>query len=249
MAHWWHRDIIEPGKLPLLLCLFAFVVTFVATRTVTRMIRADVGPFHNDVSSGGLHIHHAVPGIIALITGAFLAVGTQTGSAWHLVAAVAVGVGTSLVLDEFALILRLQDVYWSADGRVSVEMVSLAFGCLGLAVVGIAPFGVDEMGSQELASRVGVIAATGVTFALVVVCVMKGKFRMALFGVFVPGLAWVGAIRLARPHSTWARRRYDPHRLSRAMARAAAFDARWDPRLDGLSDAIAGKPSGTSPTP
>ena len=81
-----------------------------------------------------------------------MAVGTSgSGSAWEIVAALLVGVGTSLVLDEFALILHLQDVYWADEGRISVEMVSLAMGCLGLAVVGLTPF--DVSAASRAASR------------------------------------------------------------------------------------------------
>jgi hypothetical protein len=99
------------------------------------------------------------------------------------------------------------------------------------------------MGSAELGVRVGAVAAGAVTLGLVVVCVLKGKFRFALFGIFVPPLAWVGALRLARPTSRWAAWRYSPERRARAGDRAAEFDARWDPILDRLSDAVAGKPS------
>src|SRR6201990_1302959 len=96
-------------NVPLLVCFAAFVITFLATRTITRMIRAGRGPFHDNVSGSGVHIHHAVPGIVVLTAGAFIAVATSaTGSAWAIVAALLVGVGTSLVLDEFALILHLQ---------------------------------------------------------------------------------------------------------------------------------------------
>src|SRR6478672_13334653 len=107
-------------NVPLLVCFAAFVLTFIVTRTITRMIRAGKGPFHDNVSGSGLHIHHAVPGILLLVIGAFVAVGTSgSDSAWTIVAAVLVGVGTSLVLDEFALILHLQDVYWADEGRIS----------------------------------------------------------------------------------------------------------------------------------
>ena len=71
---WFYDNIVEPGKLPLLLCLGAFVVTFILTRVITRMIRAGVGPFKNNVSASGLHIHHAVPGILLLILGALMAI-------------------------------------------------------------------------------------------------------------------------------------------------------------------------------
>ena len=246
MASWWHRDVIEPGKLPLLICFAAFVITFLTTRGITRAIRAGRGPFHN-ISDGGTHVHHAVPGIVLLVAGAFLALDSAPHSATVVVAAAAVGTGTSLVLDEFALILHLQDDYWTAEGRVSVEMVSLAFGCLGFMLIGLAPFGVNDMGDAELAVRIGADAATALTLAQIIVCVLKGKFKLALFGIFVPPLAWIGALRLARPGSRWARRRYGSRRLERATERAAAFDARWDPVLDRISNFVAGKPSSPGP--
>ncbi|HEY2795470.1 MAG TPA: hypothetical protein VGJ28_24125, partial [Micromonosporaceae bacterium] len=116
MDQWWHRDVLAAGKLPLMLCLIAFIVTFVATRTITRLIRTGRGPFHNNVTSGGVHIHHAVPGIVLLIIGALTAVSGPTQLGWQCFAGVVVGMGMSLVLDEFALILHLQDVYWSGEG-------------------------------------------------------------------------------------------------------------------------------------
>ena len=81
------------------------------------MIRAGTGPFRDNVSTSGLHVHHAVPGIILLVTGAFFSVATGSESPWAEIAAVMIGIGTSLVLDEFALILHLSDVYWAEEGR------------------------------------------------------------------------------------------------------------------------------------
>src|ERR1700744_5052203 len=109
MGSWWHRDEIAACKLPLMLCFLAFVLTFVLTRTITRLIRDGRGPFRNNVTSGGLHIHHAVPGLILLMIGALTAVGGPIALGWRGFAGVTVGVGLSLVLDEFALILHLQD--------------------------------------------------------------------------------------------------------------------------------------------
>ena len=243
VGNWWQRDVIEPGKLPLLVCFAAFVVTFLTTRAITRAIRAGHGPFRDNISRAGTHVHHAVPGILFLIAGAFLGLDAETNSVTGVIAAVAVGVGTSLVLDEFALILHLEDVYWTAQGRLSVEMVSLAFGCLGFMLIGLAPFGVNNLGDAELAVRVGAEVATVLTLVLIIVCVLKGKFKLALFGIFVAPLAWLGALRIARPTSRWAQRRYGPRRLERAERRAATFDARWDPILVRLSNLVAGKPS------
>jgi hypothetical protein len=234
-------------NVPLLVCFAAFVVTFVTTRTITRMIRAGKGPFHDNVSGSGVHIHHAVPGIILLVIGAFVAVGTNgSDSAWTTVAAVLVGVGTSLVLDEFALILHLQDVYWADEGRISVEMVSLAMACLGLAVVGLTPFDFSGFeGGVENAIIIGLVVAA--ILSLILVSVMKGKYKLALFGAFIPLCALVAAMRLARPESRWAKRHYEPAKLARAKARTASYDARFGPATAWVSDFVAGRPSEPDP--
>lgn len=247
MGGWWTRNIVEPGKLPLLLLFAAFVVTFATTRTITRLIRAGRGPFTDNISSGGVHVHHAVPGIILLVSGAFASIGAPPHAPWRELAAVAIGVGTSLVLDEFSMILHLQDVYWSNEGRTSVEMISLAFGVLGFALVGVTPFGVDDVGGRELGVRIGAVTTVVITAVAVVLCVMKGKYRLALFGSFVPVLAVVGALRLARPTSRWAKRRYSAERVAVAAARERSFDARWEPLADRVSDLIAGRPSRPDP--
>jgi hypothetical protein len=244
VAEWWWRNIVEPGKLPLFLCFAAFVVTFLATRTITRLIRAGDGPFKDNVTASGIHVHHAIPGIILLIAGAFLAIGVPADEPWPEIAAVAIGIGTSLALDEFALILHLKDVYWTDEGRLSVEMVRLAVACLGLLLIGVVPFGVDDQGDGEISARITTTAVILIDIGCVVVCVLKGKFKMALFGIFLSPVAYVGAIRLARPTSGWARRRYArrPHKRERATRRAAHHDARWDPLADRLSNVIAGRP-------
>jgi hypothetical protein len=236
---------VSGANLPLFVCFAAFVVTFVTTRVITRMIRAGRGPFHDNVSSSGVHIHHAVPGIILLITGAFMAVATNTSSGWTIVAALLVGIGTSLVLDEFALILHLQDVYWSDEGRISVEMVSLAIACLGLLLIGFRPFDLRE--DTPGASALVVASSIALLVLWLLVCIAKGKYKLALFGAFIPVVALVGAIRLARPGSRWAKRRYGPAKLARAAERAARYDARFGPATDWVSDFVAGKPSEPDP--
>jgi hypothetical protein len=247
MAPWWQRDVIAPGKLPLILCFLAFVVTFAVTRTITRLIRDGRGPFRNQVTASGTHVHHSVPGIILLIIGAFTAVGGPDSLGWRSFAAVAVGIGTSLVLDEFALILHLQDVYWSGEGQLSVEAVSLTAACLGLALAGFSPFGITDIGNIELTLRLtatGILVIDGV---LSFICVLKGKYRTALFSLFLPFVGVFGAIRLARPSSIWARHRYRGERLERAIRRAADFDRHWAPLQSDWENFIGGKPSQPNP--
>ncbi|MEU9334592.1 hypothetical protein AB0D49_15730 [Streptomyces sp. NPDC048290] len=243
MGTWWERNIIEPGKLPLLLALTAFVVTFLVTRLITRLIRAGRGPFGN-VRAGGLHIHHVVPGIVLTLIGGFCAVaGGQRGFGSAL-AAVVFGIGAGLVLDEFALILHLDDVYWSEEGRKSVEVVVLTAALVGLLLLGYSPFGVDGLSEQELQSRGTVAVTIAVNFLFSLVCLAKGKARLAIFGVVIPFLAWFGAIRLARPTSPWAKRLYGRRPRARARARLRAYhhDRRWAGPSRRLQDWIGGTP-------
>ncbi|MGW0560972.1 hypothetical protein ACWDZ4_10110 [Streptomyces sp. NPDC003016] len=246
MGHWWYRNILEPGKLPLLLALLSFVLTFAVTRTVTRMIRAGRGPFRN-VSPGGLHIHHVVPGVILMTIGGFGAVATGAHGVSSAICAVIFGVGAGLVLDEFALVLHLDDVYWSEQGRRSVEVVVVTAAVVGLVLSGSVPFGVDGLSPDERESRTTLILNVLFNFSLALIALSKGKVLTALFGTVVPVVALVGAIRLAKPGSPWARRLY--RRRPRARAGAALRLWRHDRRWAGLGrkiqDLIGGTPDRT----
>ncbi|MGW0630010.1 hypothetical protein [Streptomyces sp. NPDC002758] len=243
MGQWLYRNIVEPGKLPLLLALTAFVLTFLVTRVITRLIRAGRGPFGN-VKAGGLHVHHVVPGVVLTVVGGFGAVASGRQGFGSAVAAVVFGIGTGLVLDEFALILHLDDVYWSEEGRTSVEVVVLTAALVGLVLAGFAPFGVNDLSQEELQDRTTVIASVATNFLFSLVALDKGKVRTAIFGVIVPVVAIVGAARLARPGSRWARRFYGrrPRARARATLRAYRHDRRWAGRSRAFQDWIGGKP-------
>lgn len=241
---WWTRNIVEPGKLPLLLALVSFVVTFTVTRLATRMIRAGRGPFRN-VTPGGVHIHHVVPGVLLMTVGGFTAfAGGRHG--WGAgVAAVLFGTGAGLVLDEFALVLHLDDVYWTKEGTQSVEVVLVTFALTLLLLSGFSPLGVNGVGEDEQQSRLsGALTAVG-NFACVLAALLKGKTRMAVIGVLVPPVAVFGAVRLARPRSVWARRLYArrPKALRRATERAEAHDHRWGPLRRRVDYLVGGTPS------
>ncbi|MCX4645903.1 hypothetical protein ACWGDS_47030 [Streptomyces sp. NPDC055059] len=243
MGDWWYRNIVEPGKLPLLLALAAFLLTFAATRTVTRLIRAGRGPFRN-VTPGGMHIHHVVPGVILTVIGGFGAVGSGRHGFGASICAVIFGIGAGLVLDEFALILHLADVYWTEQGRQSVEVVVLA-AALGLLVLsGFSPLGVNDVTGQEEQGRGTAILTVLINLLFVVLAMFKGKPRLAIVGVLVPFVALFGAIRLARPGSAWAKRWYRRRPKARARSRLRAYrhDRRWSKLSRGFQDLIGGTP-------
>ncbi len=121
----------------LFLASLGFLVAFAIVRGITHLIRAGVGPFHN-VSSGGLHIHHLVWGILLLLVVGYVWLIEQgTGSnLLSSVTAIAFGVGAALTLDEFALWLNLQDVYWTGPGRESIDAVVISAGLLSVGIWG-----------------------------------------------------------------------------------------------------------------
>jgi len=122
------------------LASLSFLVTFAAVRAITAMIRAGVGPFHN-ITAGTTHIHHLVWGILLLLIVGYVWLSqTGVGSGWvATVTAIAFGVGAALTLDEFALWLNLQDVYWEREGRISID-AALIFASLLSAGVWGGPF-------------------------------------------------------------------------------------------------------------
>ncbi|MDX3577808.1 MULTISPECIES: hypothetical protein [unclassified Streptomyces] len=242
MGDWLQRNIVEPGKLPLLLALIAFVATFLITRVITRLIRAGKGPFGN-VSSGGVHIHHVVPGVVLTVAGGFGSVASGRHGFGAGAFAVVFGIGTGLVLDEFALILHLDDVYWTEAGRKSVEAVVLTAALGGLLLVGFSPFGVDGMSEEELQDRGSVLATVGANVLFSLAVLTKGKIKTAVFSVFVPLVGLVGLVRVARPASPWARRFYRrrPRARAKAMLRAYRHDRRWAGPRRLVGDWLGGK--------
>ncbi|WP_328535416.1 hypothetical protein [Streptomyces sp. NBC_00344] len=243
MGHWLYRNIVEPGKLPLLLALVAFVLSFLIVRSIARLIRAGRGPFGN-VTPGGLHIHHVVPGVVLAVIGGFGAVASGRFGVGACVFAVVFGTGAGLVLDEFALLLHLADVYWSDQGRKSVEIVVLTAALVALVLGGFLPFGVNELTPQEEHGRAAIVVNGVLNFGFALVALAKGKPRIALIGAVVPFVALIGAIRLARPVSPWAKRFYRSRYRTRARSirRTYRHDRRWAGPRRRVEELIGGAP-------
>ena len=130
----WQRDVVERGKEPELLLTLAFLLGFGGVRFVTHSIRNDWLPMFDNVTAGGVHIHHMVPGMLLVLVAGYLGLVMGENRPVRLLSAL-FGVGAALVLDEFALWLRLADVYWTPEGRQSIEavIVATALGILYLA--------------------------------------------------------------------------------------------------------------------
>lgn len=217
--------------------LAAFMLSFGFIRTSARMIRAQVSWWPGNVQTGsGLHIHHLVWGICLLMIAGFLEFAVTPSSPWKEILAALFGVGAGLTLDEFALWLRLQDVYWTDAGRESIDAVVLAVLFALLVLVGLSPLDVDGA-----TSTAALVVTAIIDLALVAVCIFKGKVATGLVGMFVGPVALVGAIRLAKPGSPWAHRRYARH--PHKQAEAAARHAKRQALRDRLRNLIGGAPS------
>jgi hypothetical protein len=220
--------------------LTAFLVTFLVTRLITRAIRAGRGPFRN-TSVGGVHVHHQVYGIFLLLGTGTAEFTYRPGSPWAQVLAALFGVGAALTLDEFALWLRLDDVYWTHEGRTSVDAVLVALVVGGLLLIGANPFDADSGGGEW---AVAGTVALNLSFALITI--LKGRVVLGVVGVFLPVLALVAALRLARPESPWARRWY--RRGSRRWQRSRQrFPPGRRSRWDRLVDLFAATPRSDAP--
>src|SRR5207302_1907094 len=119
--------------------LVAFIFMFLFLRALTYVIHYQLLPIHNLVTKSGLHIHHLFWGILLLMIVGFAASATRDPK-WHLRIAVLFGIALALTLDEFALWLRLADVYWERIGeRESLTAAFIAAAFLALFAAGM-PF-------------------------------------------------------------------------------------------------------------
>jgi hypothetical protein len=189
-----------------------------------------------------VHIHHLVPGVVMSLVAGGLAVGLEPREFWVAFLAIVFGGGAALVLDEFAMLLHLDDVYWTTEGRLSIDACMAAVAFLGLAVLATFPLPTDSAGE-----RLGRWVADGLialNAAFVVVTLLKGKLKLGLLGIVFASFSVLGALRLAKPTSIWARRFYPDggRRMRRSEGRSTSRAARWSRRRERFYDLIGGAP-------
>jgi hypothetical protein len=214
----YESGIEAPGKEVHFLVLVSFLITFAFIRTSTHMIRAQVSWWPGNVETkSGTHVHHLVWGILLLLVFGYLGLALDPETPWREVVAVFFGIGMGLTMDEFALWLNLEDVYWSEKGRQSIDAVIITACLLGLTMLGL-QFWIDVLqavavflgiGGEDLSDQESTFLL--VTFqvigaALTVICFLKGKVFTGITGLFLPLVALVGAVRKPKPESRWARR-------------------------------------------
>ena len=196
----YDRHIQVPGKEIHFLVLVAFVCSFGFIRGSAHMIRAQVSWWPGNVQTkGGTHVHHLVWGILLLLCTGYVGLATDIETPWLELVAIGFGIGMGLTMDEFALWLNLEDVYWQEKGRQSIDAVVITTALLVIALLGL-QFWIDvydavlvllglDRGNEWIAVPVQV---AGVALALV--CFKRGRRLAGLFGLFVPLVALVGAV-------------------------------------------------------
>jgi hypothetical protein len=210
--------VVETGKQPELFLFATFLLTFGFIRTSAHMIRAQVKWWPGNVSVGGTHVHHLVWGILLILAVGYVAIAFAPGPPGRGLLAVLFGIGAGLTLDEFALWLNLEDVYWSHQGRRSIDAVIIAATVTGIVLVGFTAW-------LDVATKVGdaVLAVVG-SFGVLAILIAAVNFAKEKFGIAVIGLVFlpvglVGAFRLGRPRSLWARLFYREDKKQRARRR------------------------------
>jgi hypothetical protein len=141
--------------------LQGFLGGFAFARLATWGIRQSWWPSGN-IHVSGRHIHHFVPGIV-LSFGSGIAALTTSDERVESALAIPFGVGMGLTMDEAALLLDLEDVYWTRQGLLSVQVslgvtATLAATILGLRMLrrgekkGVEEGLIPQIGTQEMAS-------------------------------------------------------------------------------------------------
>jgi lysyl-tRNA synthetase class 2 len=238
------------GKEPLLLLFIAYFVTFVLTRLYTRLAR-----MHGwgSGSAGGVHVHHMVPGVILMAVCGALGFSTiYENGVTAGVLAIGFGIGTALTLDEFAMIFHVRDVYWTTEGRASIDAMLMGLALSGLLLVGFAPLDVETQ-SATSTSEAGLFVTLAVNASVATITFLKKKPIAGTVALLVPAIGCVTALRLAKPGSPWAHWFYEPasagprhrSRRERKLERSTErFDQGWPGRFERwFSDIVGGAPS------
>jgi len=240
----FYNRIAEHELQGLYLVLIGFLLSFAFIRMSTRLMRSPKVPWWpgSIVSDSGVHLHHLVFGIVTMMVSGAAGFAAFGNSPWTEICAFAFGIGAGLTIDEFALWVYLDDVYWAKEGRSSIDATVIAAALMLLALLGFTPFTIEEGNASAL---LGTAISALVVFLLVAICFAKGRILHGCIGFFIFPIALYGACRLGKPGSAWARRRYgerNPGKQSRAEERFPP-DRRTERFKEAFRDIVGGKPS------
>ena len=239
----FYDNLLDNEEQGLFWVLCGFIGSFAFIRMSTRLMRSPKVPWWpgSVVSDSGVHLHHLVFGIITMMAAGalgFLSFGRSPSTE---ICAAFFGIGAGLTIDEFALWVHLEDVYWSEQGRSSVDATVIAAAGMGLVLIGASPI-TFETGSAS--AIIGSIITSVLVFGCVAICFAKNRWLHGWIGFFLFPIALYGACRIGKPHSAWARRRYGERRPKKQAKAEARFhpDRRTDRFKNAFRDLVGGKP-------
>jgi hypothetical protein len=242
-SEFWNEHILANNRQGVFLVLVGFILSFAFIRMSTRLMRSPRVPWWpgSVVSDSGVHLHHLVFGIVTMMIAGTLGFAAHGESPWAEICGFLFGAGAGLTIDEFALWVYLDDVYWAEEGRSSIDATVIAAAAMALVVMGVNPLDTGTESEGWLA-----LIASGLLLVLVVaICFLKGRRLHGIIGFFVFPLALYGACRIAKPDSAWARRRYGKRKPGKQAKSEARFppDRRTERFKNAFRDIVGGKPS------
>jgi hypothetical protein len=242
-SDFWNEHILAHERQGVFLVLVGFILSFAFIRMSTRLMRSPKVPWWpgSVVSDSGVHLHHLVFGIVAMMIAGTLGFAVHGESPGAEICGFLFGVGAGLTIDEFALWVYLDDVYWAEEGRSSIDATVIAAAAMGLVVVGVNPL--DLGGESE--GVLAVVVSGLLLFSVVAICFFKGRRLHGIIGFFIFPVALYGACRIGKPSSAWARRRYGERRPQKQAKAERRFkpDRRTEHYKNAFRDIVGGKPS------
>ncbi len=243
VSDYWNDQILANNRQGVFLVLAGFILSFAFIRMSTRLMRSPKVPWWpgSVVSESGVHLHHLVFGIVTMMIAGTLGFAAHGESPWAEICGFLFGVGAGLTIDEFALWVYLDDVYWAEEGRSSIDATVIAAAAMGLVVLGVNPLDTGTGSEGWLA----LIASALLLILVVAICFLKGRNLHGIIGFFVFPVALYGACRIGKPDSAWARRRYGDRRPKKQAKSAERFppDRRTERFKNAFRDIVGGKPS------
>jgi hypothetical protein len=243
LTDFWNQ-LVEHDEQGIFLVLAGFVLSFAFIRMSTRLMRSPRVSWWpgSVVSDSGVHLHHLVFGIVTMMIAGTLGFAALGHSPYVEICAFAFGVGAGLTIDEFALWVYLDDVYWAEEGRSSIDATVIAAAAMFLILIGSTPFSFDTGSPAQV---VGSILGALLVFLTVAICFAKQRLMHGAVGFFFLPIAIYGAARIGKPRSAWARRRYGERNPDKQRRAAERFrpDRRTDRFKNAFRDIVGGKPS------
>ena len=265
IVDFWEDQLVYNSRQGLFLVLVGFLGSFGFIRLSTRLMRSPRVPWWpgSVVSDSGVHLHHLVFGIILMGISGTLGFWFFDSGIWMYISALLFGIGIGLTIDEFALFIHLDDVYWSTEGRTSIDATVLAVVAMILLLLGVDPIGLDAdnafdvafntvfglkpvvFDTSNAATTIASVAILLTVLGLALACFAKQRIAHGTVGFFLTPVAIYGTMRLAKPNSPWARRFYrerDPDKQRRAEERFRP-DRRTEEYKELFRDAVGGSTS------